>query len=438
MMKTRINQKHPRGVTLLEVLMSLMIMSIGVTSVLTLFPVAAIRSAQATRLTHAALLKQNVEALLAAEPDIIFDPDGDGNFTEHFRGADNSSRNYVIDPIGINTMFEFVGSGQLTPAATGFFGIQFDGSNPAPPLQACGRFDGGILSRVNSQFGTTIGFGSRAARVEAQKVCSLGDSWDVIFDFVPNPGALVLDSSGNAGGIVMPSDLFDDPATAADNIPAIADQLHNANLPAPEWAQIILFSSDEQSSQTFPLLDVVEASGQITAIWSENLAGNDFNRDGETSTSPLPPEFANQVGRVIIQTIRPVDYSWLLTVRRSRDGGVRSIDIVVRYGKEPEPLDEAVYALSSTGTDGFVIDISAIPEEFRPNIQSGGYLFDTAAARWHRVQDNQEEGNNLIVTLEQPASDNIVGPVLFYPGVIEVYSLPSRELLVNGVPLNQR
>ena len=53
-----------RGVTLTEVLMSLMIMSIGISSVAVLFPLSMLRSLQATQLTNAALLKMNVELIL--------------------------------------------------------------------------------------------------------------------------------------------------------------------------------------------------------------------------------------------------------------------------------------------------------------------------------------------------------------------------------------
>jgi len=43
----------PAGVTLTEVLMSLMIMSIGISSVMVLFPISVLRSAQSTQLTNA-------------------------------------------------------------------------------------------------------------------------------------------------------------------------------------------------------------------------------------------------------------------------------------------------------------------------------------------------------------------------------------------------
>ena len=74
---------HVTGVTLVEVLMSLMIMSIGMASVAVLFPISVLRSVQATQMTNSAILKYNVEAFVQMNPSLIFDPDGDGKFSEH-------------------------------------------------------------------------------------------------------------------------------------------------------------------------------------------------------------------------------------------------------------------------------------------------------------------------------------------------------------------
>ena len=91
------------GVTLVEVLMSLMIMSIGISAVAVLFPIATLRSIQAHRLTQGAITKYNVEGILQAEPNLIFDPDGDGNFAEHFVPV--GQRNYVVDTYGFSTHY---------------------------------------------------------------------------------------------------------------------------------------------------------------------------------------------------------------------------------------------------------------------------------------------------------------------------------------------
>ena len=95
--------KCDAGVTLTEVLMSLMILSIGLSAVAVLFPVATLRAIQANQLTHGAIVKYNVEAMLQTDPKWIIDPDRDGNLIEHYQTP--LSRNYVVDPLGFYTHY---------------------------------------------------------------------------------------------------------------------------------------------------------------------------------------------------------------------------------------------------------------------------------------------------------------------------------------------
>lgn len=81
-----------RGVTLTEVLVSLGIMSLGVITVATLFPLSVLRTVQATQLTNATNLRYNAEALLRAIPSMANDPD--------LNGSNNASEAYVVDPMG--------------------------------------------------------------------------------------------------------------------------------------------------------------------------------------------------------------------------------------------------------------------------------------------------------------------------------------------------
>ncbi|WLD10540.1 type IV pilus modification PilV family protein [Planctellipticum variicoloris] len=59
------------GVTLSEVLVSLLVMSIGVISLATLFPIATLRMIQATQLTQSTQLRYNAEALTHAQPALL-------------------------------------------------------------------------------------------------------------------------------------------------------------------------------------------------------------------------------------------------------------------------------------------------------------------------------------------------------------------------------
>ena len=83
-----------RGVTLSEVLVSTFIMSIGVVSLATLFPISLLRSVQATQYTNSTLLRNNLEALISFDPELIHDPDRDEDLLEH------ANTNYLIDPLG--------------------------------------------------------------------------------------------------------------------------------------------------------------------------------------------------------------------------------------------------------------------------------------------------------------------------------------------------
>ncbi|HET6424360.1 MAG TPA: hypothetical protein VFG20_11790, partial [Planctomycetaceae bacterium] len=59
-----------RGVTLSEVLVSLLVMSVGVVAVATLFPLSVFRTIQATQLTNAAQLRYNFEGMAGAKPEL--------------------------------------------------------------------------------------------------------------------------------------------------------------------------------------------------------------------------------------------------------------------------------------------------------------------------------------------------------------------------------
>lgn len=62
---------HPRGATLVEVLMALLVMAIGVTSVFTLFPLALLKSIKANQLTTAKLYEGSIKDVVLATPQLI-------------------------------------------------------------------------------------------------------------------------------------------------------------------------------------------------------------------------------------------------------------------------------------------------------------------------------------------------------------------------------
>jgi len=158
--------------------------------------------------------------------------------------------------------------------------------------------------------------------------------------------------------------------------------------------EITVFSLDGRFSQTFPLLRSVGRD----CYWTE-ISGQDYNQNNVTDIRPLPLEFLGKVGRVIIKAVKPADFSWLLTVRRSGDGGARGVDVVVRYHTGVQPKDERVYPASFQAGFGFVgvnnaVDANGTVQE--PPLKRGSYIFDARNARWYRITDYQIRNNETI------------------------------------------
>ncbi len=436
-MKTGVTHSPPKtvrvraGVTLMEVLMSMMIMSIGVTSVMSLFPIAALRSAQATKLTNSALLRYNVEALLNARPELIFDPDGDGNLEEHYRGA---NRNYIVDPLGYFSAFEYAGGGNPGRLIAERMGN--DGA--VAHANALRRFDGGILSRFGIDpdlFNTVTSDELRAYRLVGAKDSQLGDTWDTQFDFtLDNPaGDLITDANGEVVGIVIPLDIIPD-ANALALVQTSATELSSigGTISDPETHRITLFSGDGKLSQTYPLLQV---NASRNATWSESVVGADVNGDGHIENRPIPREFKGVVGRILIQSKRAADFTWMLTVRRAADGQARSVDVVVRFGDRLKLSDEYLYAAvfraQRTYVTGSFVSVPGVRDPV-PALKRGGYIFDVTNARWYRIREFEiseivADRVTFNVTLEKPASKDGNG-ALILPGIVDVYPMGSRNM----------
>ncbi|MEX2287655.1 MAG: hypothetical protein WD648_11240 [Planctomycetaceae bacterium] len=89
------------GATLLEVLMAMVVMAIGVLTVATLFPISVLRAVQATKLTNATIMRFNAESAIRIQPNLILDPDNDGDLAEHSDPLNANYRpHYLVDPLG--------------------------------------------------------------------------------------------------------------------------------------------------------------------------------------------------------------------------------------------------------------------------------------------------------------------------------------------------
>ncbi|MEZ6034833.1 MAG: prepilin-type N-terminal cleavage/methylation domain-containing protein [Planctomycetaceae bacterium] len=476
-----------RGVTLVEVLMSLLIMSIGVSAVAALFPISVLRSIQATQLTNAAILKTNVETVLQMRPELVFDPDGDGNIAEHVGRTEEL--HYIIDPAGY---FQMATGATFSIPAFSVFPTLSTGNNPAipndstlrggadwfgnldtntdgvpEPFAFLPRYDGGTRTGTISGIfpnGFQPAGGdpeeARALRLLGSTLTKLGDAWDTQFDGIPVEFVFADGSTGTTAGVTaaivgvrFDADVdLDAVPTARSMIPQIAgSQL----ISDPGICRAVVFSADGNFSAALPLIAVNPGSTPIipSCTWSEDIdfsgtlnGTEDINLNGTLDVRTLPAQFINpatnqyEIGRVLLQSSRTHDYNWLLTVRRGRDGQARGVDVVITHNKGITPDDERLY------TAGLVQGASIINvfqdgglstgDIAEPAIRKSGYLLDVENARWYRIRDYREgtllpigslpPADGFVITLETPViSSSIGGQVMFLPGVIDVYPMGS-------------
>jgi len=471
------------GVTLTEVLMSMMIMSIGISSVAVLFPISVLRSVQATQLTNAAILKSNAEALLDAKKELIFDPDGDGNYQEHIGRQDEL--HYIVDPSGYfeiaqDTMFSTpycpfatlsAGNNPALPndstlrgGADWFGNLDTNVDGIPEPYTVMPRYDGGI--RVGTMSGSYPGgfnpLGGDPAEAQALRslgstLSKLGDAWDTQFDGVPEQFVFADGSTGATAatgaaivGLIFPVDVdLSAVPSASTLVPRVAG---TQIIPDPEVCRAVVFSQDGNFSVALPLVVVDPTSNAV--LWTEDIdfsggaydAGEDINRNLTNEIRTLPPQFVNpitgqfQIGRVLLQTSRSHDYNWLLTVRRGRDGQARGVDVVITHNKGITADDERLYSASfvsgsfsvSVILDGGLTESLEVAE---PALRKGGFLLDMTNARWYRIANYTEvkgitigpvTGDGYVIALETSVgSGALVGKAMFLPGVVDVYPMGS-------------
>lgn len=471
----------PHGVTLIEVLMSLMIMAIGVSAVMVLFPISVLRSVQATQMTNAAILKTNAVTLINARKQLIFDPDGDGNLQEHVGRTDELR--YIVDPGGYfaiaqNTNFSIPYSATATLSAgndptlpndsalrggADWFGnIDSNADGIPEPFPVMPRFDGGVrVGTMSTSYPGGFNPGGAGAEIQALRLLAasinkLGDAWETQYDGVPD-GFLFADGStgtsavyGAAGaaivGLVLSADHDLSAVPSAQTlVPRVGG---NQIIPDPEVCRAVVFSQDGNFSVALPLIAIDSATNRI--MWSEDVdfsgvaydAGEDINLNGTIEVRLLPPQFVNpttgqyEIGRVLLQSARTQDYNWLLTVRRGRDGQARGVDVVITHNKSVTVDDERLYTtefIPGAFSVRMILDggLTEGAEVAEPALRKGGYLLDIQNARWYRISNYREEkgmtiggitGDGYVISLETSVgSASVVGKAMFLPGVIDVY-----------------
>ena len=428
-----------------------------------MFPIAALRTLQATQLTNATILRYNVESKITQNPHLVFDPDRDSNYTEHVQK--NVDRNYIIDALGFYTYAQQFKEG--TPSLSYPNGFEYFGNNgDASPVSVPGfsipRFGGGLRTFGDDDWNVSAAV-AKALRLRAVSLASHPDGWTTEVDTVAS--AVETDGTGIVGvklAALTASDLQN--VGSSEGLNTITPFV--GMVPDPEQYRIVVFDADERISQAFPLTyldlenggtEIGGADNDIEASWSEAGVATplDFNGNQRIDARYLPVEFNGVVGRVLLQSRRTSEFSTMLSVRRRADGDARSVDVVVRFKNGVDTKDEELFPANCLG-GRYIIGVKNNGAN-QPRLKKGGFAFDVVNAVWYRITSVQEKpafggaGNfnwdvydyrvtveTQIRELESTGADSVdgaldgddtstFGRVMFPTGVIEVYPLGFKE-----------
>lgn len=430
------------GSTLSEVLISLLVMSIGVVSLATLFPVSVLRSIQATQLTNAANLRYNVEALTTVRPELL------NGGTEWKPGTPYSSTSPIsfIVPSELfrqynpRVMFACTGggtSGSIEPGLPGSStswdfrpgqtttdgGVTWTaftadayvvdplGFHEVDPNNAAGLRDFFGNSDTTNLFGGTSG---TVAPYAVTRIRRFTPSW--------------ADDTANAAEVAAAADA----ATLPDSW---VDQVESSNLTGLTATACTLSDVNVDLSVSVPttLLPLPRAvffdvTGKISAVRAITGITTGTSPTISWAASAGALTFTPVKCRVETQERR---YTWMLSVRRGASGA-SFMDVVVFFRRSYDQREEAIYPAVFTevvdpgfdgaagfsgvddDNDGNTDTQSGVPDpeelgfpgsddvprnwvvvEYKssgekPHIKKGGFICDIQNLRWYRILEIRE------------------------------------------------
>ena len=451
------------GVTLTEVLMSLMIMGIGVVSLATLFPISTLRVLEATNLTNSTVARFNTEGIIDSFPQMIHNPDGNSTTRE-------AGKNYIVDLLGWYELMTQAGTAPVLyehnrpPTGTPF-------AITRPPLTQQTRYLGDTFEDLNNN--GTLDTGEDLNGNGVLDFPSLFTSTDIA-----RRVASLQDTTTDFG------EGF--PVAYVPAVPSATTPITGVELDIDEVDLGVFTSSgpDYQDPQGYQavIFDVTGRYSEIRQI--DSVLGQTINW-----LSPLPSRYTPIVGLVRIERTDPF-YSWMLTVRK-RASGPANVDVVVFSKRDFNELSEQVYVgdlrrftlgddgvpgtsgvdLNNNGTNNDLAELGypgsddqqnnrvtvdwdpslySTPPE-KPLLRRGGFVFDAANALWYRVltieesptatsavlalekaisRDNTEDliANNTLDTDEDKNNDGVIdrGGIIIPRGVVAVFPLETK------------
>ena len=411
------------GSTLTEVLVALLIMSIGLVSVAVMFPLSVLRSIKGAQLTAATDARYNAEGALAMYPNILDNPlffVQNGGLSQYTL----NSSNFIIDPLGSAVV------SQSNPTLAQYFGNDPNMVAPSGVLLQP-KAGSWVLPRLN------LGLSNEPA---ADFVVTSPDSWVLQYEGFANGNTLISDPKSQQSGNITQVNVIGLGATGftlpVSPNPGVVD--------APT-ARAVIFSADGLTSQARIVTSVgIRTTGALAADtidtikWTEDVdstgvysLAKDLNRNGVLDDNPLPASLLTKgVGKVRIET-QERRYSWLLTVRKDEAGGA-NVDVVVFFKRPLETIfiDELLYpAFFTAGNTTVSVNYSNAVN--KPFMQKGNFIFDANNCFWYRISNVFDPGTGkATITLDTPA--NYSSPIsgnnraMFPRNIVDVYPIGAK------------
>jgi len=384
------------GVTLAEVLISVLIMSIGVVSVATLFPVAMLRSAQGNALTHATQLTRNARAMMQVLPALTHDPDGPGGITPDQFVGNSNFRKFIVDPWGFaNVADERVNAKPNTPLRPYNIGgvPRFSGFSFHPVVAG---------HDYNKKPGSPYNVDILLRR--AKQIAVLPDNWSLLVDatIISVTPSQQQDVNGNT---YLTTQLTVDDAVLDDVRGLAADTLRS-----------FVFHA-RRDSQGNPLKPIVEQRS-TGRVWG--VAMGQVEVIGRPAVAP---------GDRLWVHVRNENFSWLSTIRMAADG-VPNGSIAVFFKRSISAEDETVYANDLQANNGRPVFMTStalarieVPSGVKPIVRNGGWIFDADNFQWFQITDVVTETETLIEVKLDRTPRNAGNKALLMRGIVGVFPM---------------
>lgn len=452
---------HSRqGATLVEILMSLIVMGIGLVSVASIFPISMLRSMQATQLTSAALLGAQCEGYVQAFPGLVRNHYDGTNVipNKEYRAGSVALWRYGLTeqdyalrlPANVVTVIDPIGAHRLLQSSYGTQSVNYFGNDgdQSDNYNFHAVNDGMFMAeRLNAGFNL-----SDPAQVDAAyQMFASGDSWST--------SITSKEVAGSGGGNTV---------TLGESQLSSDLQAYQEALAAGTPGRIVIFTVNGKQSYTAPL-----QAAQINYATRVITLANNIPNNGLYAGIP----------EVRLELYEP-RYTCLITIRRRLsslgaggmpgnigvdddgnsaidgyddtmppDGIIDRIDrnevawpgsddvlmtqtanLVVFYRREFTPLAEQVYEASSIPDfpQQIIVRWRGDNTDLKPKLKAGNWLFDSHNGDWYRIEtimiEEQSAGNprnsvnnrEAVLSLDRPLRANVMY-VIAPDRVVEVF-----------------